>query len=247
MSMFSTLCRFVSGAAGDVMNLFFPPACPLCGGPLSANEHFVCTSCRFGAPLTDFASEECNPMAERLRDMLPVKQAAALMWFVDGSDWQRIIHEFKYRSRPRFAYLMGEWLGGVLASGGLYADVEAVVFVPLHPLKRLARGYDQTEIIAEGVASSLGVPVIRGAVVRRVNNPSQALHHEQERWENVEGIFAVRRPEKLRGRHVLLVDDVFTTGATMVSCSSTILSSCEGVTLSIATLAVTQRDMAADR
>lgn len=245
--MLKRVGRYLATAAEDAARIFFPPVCPLCGGTMNENEYFICTACRFRAPLTGFASQPDNPMAERMRNLLPVKHAAALMWFIEGSPWQRLIHDFKYNDFARFAYRSGQWLGGELSASGLYDDIDGVMFVPLHPLKRMYRGYDQSEIIAEGVASVMKRPVVRHALVRRVNNPSQSQNPDIDRWKNVEGIFHVRHPERLRGRHLLLVDDVFTTGATMFSCVESLLERVGDVAMSLAAVAVTQRGMAVDR
>lgn len=241
MSMFRQLLE-------DVTGVFFPRECPVCGDLLADNEYFVCTACRFRAPMTRFWLCADNPMVRRMDGLLPVRNASAFLWYVDGSAWQRLIHRFKYSGRWLYARRIGEWFGSELADSGLYSDVDVVIPVPLHWRKRISRGYNQAEYIADGVASAIGAEVDRRSVMRRVNNPSQTRNSARERWENVEGVFAVRNPEALRGKHILLVDDVFTTGATMVSCGSAILQSVGGeATLSIATIAVTQHSMAIDK
>ena len=118
--------------------------------------------------------------------------------------------------------------------------------VPLHWRKRLRRGYNQAEYLAEGIARALRAEVDRHSVRRIRNNPAQALHRHTERWDNVEGIFAVRRPERLAGHHLLLVDDVLTTGATLLSCAETILRAAPDCRLSVAVLAVPQREFGLD-
>ena len=133
--------------------------------------------------------------------------------------------------------------GRCLRESGLYDTVEVVVPLPLHPFKRCHRGYNQSEYIAEGIAAQLGVEVDRRSVRRTRNTASQALKPRRERAGNVEGAFSVRRPERLAGRHVLLVDDVMTTGATLLSCASAILRDAPGCRISIAALAVSQREL----
>lgn len=135
---------------------------------------------------------------------------------------------------------MGEWYGRCLKESGLYDDVEVVVPLPLHPVKRCRRGYNQSEYIAEGIAAQLGVEVDRRSVRRKRNTESQALKARRDRAHNVEDAFAVGRPGRLAGRHVLLVDDVFTTGSTMLSCAGEILRSAPGCRISIAALAVSR-------
>ena len=144
------------------------------------------------------------------------------------------------RLSPNSARAMGEWYGRCLKESGLYDDVEVVVPLPLHPVKRCRRGYNQSEYIAEGIAAQLGVEVDRRSVRRKRNTESQALKARRDRARNVEDAFAVGRPGRLAGRHVLLVDDVFTTGSTMLSCAGEILRSAPGCRISIAALAVSR-------
>ena len=134
-------------------------------------------------------------------------------------------------------------LGRCLKESGLYDGVEVVVPLPLHPVKRCRRGYNQSEYIAEGIALQLGAEVDRRSVRRKRNTESQALKPRRERARNVDEAFAVRRPERLEGRHVLLVDDVFTTGSTMLSCAGEMLRAAPGCRISIAALAVSRREL----
>lgn len=227
----------------DVASLLFPPRCAVCGEPLARGERTVCTLCRATAPLTGYWREADNPVVRRCWGMVPVCQASGFLFFVRASGWRRLIHGFKYRGAWRTAREMGAWYGRYLRESGLYDDVEVVVPLPLHPFKRCRRGYNQSEYIAEGIAAQLGVEVDRRSVRRVRNTASQALKPRRERAGNVEDAFAVRRPERLAGRHVLLVDDVMTTGSTLLSCASAILRDAPGCRISIAALAVSQREL----
>ena len=128
----------------DLAALLFPPHCAVCGHPLAPGERTVCTLCRATAPLTGYWREADNPVLRRCRDLLPVERASALLFFVHGSGWRRLIHGFKYRGAWRTARAMGEWYGDRLRAGGLHDDVDLVIPVPLHPLKRCRRGYNQS-------------------------------------------------------------------------------------------------------
>ena len=130
-----------------------------------------------------------------------------------------------------------------MRDGGLYDGVDVLVPVPLHWRKRLRRGYNQSEYLTEGMARSLGCRVDTRSVVRRVHNKSQALSGREHRWENVQGIFGVRHPERLIGKHILLVDDVFTSGFTIASCAEEILRRVPECRLSVATLAVSRSEL----
>ena len=227
----------------DVTSLLFPPMCPVCGALLHGRGMVVCPSCEITAPLTNLWLEDFNPMNERFWGLLPVERAAAFLWYVEGSPWRKVIHNFKYDGRWRVAYDLGRWYGACLRESGRFGDVDVVVPVPLHWRRRLGRGYNQSEYLARGIARELGVECDFGSVKRCRYNASQVSRSAVERWDNVEDVFGVRHPERLRGKHILLVDDVFTTGATIMSLGSEILSKTEGVRLSVAVLATSRHSL----
>ena len=240
MSMLRDTLRAIS-------SLLFPVECAVCGDSLAEGETFVCTACRFRIPMTGFAEQVDNPMRERLTSMIPIHNAAALYYFVAESDWRQAIHDFKYRGRWSHARNLGIWFGHILKQSGNYDNIDLVIPVPLHLRKRLQRGYNQSDYIADGIASVLGTKVSYHALQRKTNNESQTRHSRNERWDNVEGIFKVRHPESLHGKHILLVDDVFTTGATIISCCEALFAACEGISISVATLAISQKEFGFDR
>lgn len=227
----------------SLSRLLFHERCAVCGHELSVGERTICTLCRATAPLTGYWMQTANPVWERCRDLLPIHRASGFLFFRQGSGWQRMIHGFKYRGAWRTARMMGQWYGRELRTSELYDDVDAVVPLPLHPFKQLRRGYNQSEYLAEGIASQLGVPVDCASVYRCRNTAEQALQSRRERAGNVEGAFAVRRPERLAGRHILLVDDVMTTGSTLLSCAEAILQAAPDCRISIAALAVVHHEL----
>ena len=234
MSIFSD----ISSVVLDVASLILPRTCLACGTTLQENESGVCLVCRCNAPLTGFAQQSENSIKWLFENTLPIEHAAAMFWFERDSEWRRIIHSFKYHGRWYFAQKMGEWFGEELRKSGNFADVDVIVPVPLHFRRRLMRGYNQSEQLALGIGRKLGVRCDFDAVCRRLYNDSQTSKTRTERWDNVNAIFDVRSAKRLRGRHILLVDDVLTTGATINSCASAIVRACEGdVRISIASLA----------
>ena len=139
------------------------------------------------------------------------------------------------------ALRMGEWLGSELYDGGLYSDVDVIVPIPLHPIKRIKRGYNQSYYVAKGISRELGVKIDNHSIKRIVNNPSQTTKSGTLRWQNVEHIFKLRDTQSLQHKHILIVDDVLTTGATIASCIAVISASVPDCRISIASLA-TPRD-----
>ena len=237
----SIICD-ISGVLRDVASLMLPRTCLACGRESLENEGCVCLACCYNMPLTNFAKHKENPIKLLFENVLPVESATAMFWFVGGTEWQRIIHHFKYYGRWFFAQKMGEWLGRELRDSGNFEEVDLVVPIPLHYGRRLRRGYNQSEQLALGVAREMGVKYEFRSVRRCLYNDSQTSKNYRERWDNVEDIFEVRSVDKLRGKHLLLVDDVLTTGATMASCASAIIKACNGdVKISIASLSVSRR------
>ena len=225
----------------DVTGLLFGRTCMVCGGELFDGERDICTACSYMMPLTGFAAEADNALARRFWGVVPVERAAALIYFIHGSDWQRMIHGFKYRDKWRWAYVMGRRLGAALRDGGLFADVDTVVPVPLHTGRLLRRGYNQSDYIARGVAEEMGIGYDRRILYRRRNNPSQTTMSESEKRDNVRDLFGIRRAGSLAGRHILIVDDVITSGETVTACIEAFTSAGAQCRISVASVAASQR------
>ena len=223
----------------DVLSLLLPRACICCSEVLANTETGICTRCRRTAPLTQMWRLSENDMTDKFCGVVPVERASAFMWYIPNSPWRKVIHSLKYRKRWRMAVDMGEWYGHMLAEEGLLDDVDMVVPVPLHWRRRVWRGYNQSEYIALGISRVSGVPVEFDAVARVKYNPSQTRQTRYIRWGNVSEVFAVPWVERVRGKRILLVDDVCTTGATISSCALAIVEACDGeVKIDIATLAM---------
>lgn len=224
-------------------HLFLPRACVVCGRVLVDGEHLVCTACRWHMPLTNTWNDPENPIREKLYGMFMAEQACALFYYQKKSGYDNLVHKFKYSGKAALASALGQWLGKEMHNSGLYDDVELILPVPLHLYRKFSRGYNQSEFLARGIGRSLKKPVCTSNLIRKVYNTSQTRHSSTDRWENVAGIFALRHPEELTGRHILLVDDVLTTGATLDSCAQTIREQAGECRLSVATLAVSSKDI----
>lgn len=231
----------MSSLLHDIATLFVPATCAVCGRLLCDDEEVVCADCLAEAPLTGYAARADNPMFSRFWGIVPVERASAQIFYIKGSGWQRAIHDFKYRSSWQTARYCGRWMADTLLESNLYYDIDLVVPVPLHRRKLLSRGYNQSAYIAEGFAERYECGLSTGNLVRLRPNSTQTTHTYHERWLNVAGIFGVRRPEEFEGKHILLVDDVFTTGATIMACAEALLAAVPTARISVATFAAVSK------
>lgn len=210
--------------------LFFPRKCVVCGRFLEMDERDVCAPCLEGLPKTYQWDIVQNAAFERLARRFEVEDAASLMFFGTESDYRRILYGIKYGNRRQLAVRMGVLLGEQLARSRAFKACQLVVPVPLHPLRRWKRGYNQAELIARGVAQAMGLPLEAGLLRRRRHTKTQTKLHGAAKTKNVQGAFTVdaRRAAAWQQqgiRHLLLIDDTLTTGATLAACAAPLLSS----------------------
>ena len=228
----------------SIFHLFFPERCIACGGPLPEGTRTLCPRCRWDMPLTGYARSHDNPVFQKFGGLIPIVEASSLLFFTPGSQYRKMIHAFKYAGQWRISLELGSLLGEALRESENYRDLDLIIPIPLHFRRRLLRGYNQSEYLAEGIGKCLGIPVEKRCLKRHIHNPSQAsTRHRNDRWENVRGIFTVRHPDRLANRHLLLVDDVLTTGATLVAAAEALLEQLPDCRISIATLAVSAHEL----
>lgn len=218
-------------------DVFFPRHCVECGARLALDEQQLCVSCLHQLPLVRFSSFSENPMADRFVGLFPVRRAASCFHYRKGAAVNRILFALKYHDNPQVGYVLGRFMARMLAARGFFEGVDVILPVPLSRMRRWQRGYNQSEWLARGVAAVTGIPVCCHAVRRVRNNPSQTRLDRWGRLENVDSIFRLTgHSSVLSGKHILLMDDVFTTGATILSLCDT-LHQISGVRFSILTLA----------
>lgn len=220
----------------DFLSLFFPELCAACGTNLFHNENVICTNCIYNLPLTNFHSDPLNKLARQLWGRFHFEQASAYVYFRKGGRVQNIMHQLKYNKRPEAGFRMGQLYAQTLMNSASWTMPDLIIPVPLHPKKLKKREYNQSEYIARGMASVLLIPVISDNLVRIENTETQTKKSRFERYENLANGFECRDQFALKKTHILLVDDVITTGATLEACSI-ILLQIEEVKISIVTLA----------
>ena len=221
-------------------SLLFPRCCVVCGSPLSRGEECLCTCCNMNLPRTGFHLRKDNPVECLFWGRIPgLKRASSFLFYRKGSDFRRILHLLKYGGYKELGEVMGRYMAAELSSGELFDGVDMIIPVPLHRKKQKLRGYNQSEWIARGIASVTGIPLCAECMIREKNTETQTRKSTFERWENVEGIFRLCDTVHFEGKHVLLVDDVLTTGATTVACASA-FARVSGIRISVLTLAVAE-------
>ena len=221
----------------ELLDLFYPNLCAICTGHLSKSEEHVCFSCLFSLPKTNHFDIPDNALAKNLWGRVNVKQAAALYEFKKGNPVQHLLHAIKYKGKDELGKFMGKQMG-ITAKSKLPLLPDVVTSVPLHPKKEVLRGYNQSHLLALGVAEILGVAVSTGNLVRVSSHDSQTKKNRYERYINVQEKFKVINPLLFENKHVWIVDDVFTTGATLEACIQC-LNACNNTSTSAITLAFT--------
>ncbi|MDR2359499.1 MAG: ComF family protein [Prevotellaceae bacterium] len=220
--------------------LLYPNLCEVCGQALGGGECICCLSCLYHLPRTNYWKEPGNPVEQIFWGRVPVEHVCALFFFSKGSRYRKLLHKLKYKGKPEIGVELGRQLGRELKNAPLYQCIDAIIPVPLHPARQRRRGYNQSERIAAGIAQITGWKVDTSSLVRTRFTGTQTSKSRQERWENVSGAFAVRNAAALTSRHVLLVDDVLTTGATIEACILELQKAADCKT-SVATLACTKK------
>lgn len=220
----------------SLINLLFPRTCAACGTLLLEGEDTVCTTCRYLLPKTGYENNPNNPLAQMFFGQMPFKAVMAEFFFSKTGKVQHLIHGLKYHHCRENGIFLGQEIGKSLLKAHDYQGVDCIIPIPLHPKKEKIRGYNQSHIIAEGISEIMNIPIAEKCLVRSVFTDTQTKKSREDRYQNVKDIFEVRNPSQLAGKHVLLVDDVLTTGATLMSAGKALMQ-VEGIKISVATVA----------
>lgn len=221
----------------DLIQIFFPSTCCCCGRILVGSEHHICIHCLFHLPTTEFCDFDNNPVENLFLGRIPYQAATSYLYFSHYNITRSLLHAIKYRNNLHLARIMGRQIGLALAKSHRFSTIDTIVPIPLHKAKQRRRGYNQSQEICYGIAETFPCNISVGNLVRTINTDTQTNKDRLHRLDNMTDAFALHNPQLFEGKHLLLVDDMLTTGATIESASIT-LYSVPNIHLSIATLAV---------
>lgn len=201
----------------DVADFFLPRYCCMCDRRMTADERHICTPCLRTLNRIEYEGGEVHSVIERLFwGKIPVEKATS-MFSYKGENTRKILHNIKYFDRPEVASFLAELFVKENRKSDFFHGIDAIIPVPLATAKKRKRGYNQSDYIARGLSRETGIPVIQDAAIRTVNNPTQTMLSHQQRKDNVKDIFTLIKPKAVEGKHILIIDDVITTGATILS------------------------------
>ena len=225
----------------SLWNLFYPRCCIVCGKPLLQTEEHLCLHCLNHLSRTNLHQIPENEMEKNLWGKMPIEKASAFLHYSKGGDVRRVLYELKYYGNKELGKMMGACMAREIQSSGFFRGIEGIIPVPLHPERERQRGYNQSEWIARGISEVTGIPVWEQIIVRSHFVSSQTHKSNLGRWESMQGQFRCLNKNKLIGKHILLVDDVMTTGATLVAVADSVQGVVD-IKFSVLTLALAGQD-----
>jgi len=222
----------------SLSHLLFPQVCPGCGSEFNEANQLVCLRCHHKLPVTQFHHLSGNPIEKIFWGRVPISAASCHYYFNKQSILQKIIHQFKYEGKKKVGEYFGKQMADALLQSDRFTALDALVPLPLHDKRQKERGYNQTFVLCESMAERMRLPVLSNVMKRISATTTQTRKSRIDRWKNMEGKFQLIDKDLLRNKHVLLVDDIITTGATLDACASELLL-VENIRISIAALAYT--------
>jgi len=223
----------------DIVYIFFPKVCLCCKEHLTNNEATICIKCRHDLPLTNFSVEANNLVEKSFYGRILVENATALFYFLKKGKVQQLIHELKYNKQQQVGNFIGNWLGDEIIESNRFKNIDYIVPVPLHRKKLKTRGYNQVTTFGESLAKKLTIEFNNNFLIKISSTKTQTKKLRLDRWKNVQELFIVQNKIDLENKHILLIDDIITTGATLEACSNA-FNNIKGLKISIACMAYTK-------
>ena len=222
----------------DALRVIFPKVCEVCGRSLSRGEDIMCLHCKLDMPRTQLHREDFNAIHQRLAGKAPIEKATGYFYYYRDSDYARLIHKAKYNGRPIIISHLARSLVKELSADGFFDDIDVIQPVPMHWIKQLIRGYNQSEVLAKALSDATGIAMSK-SIVASQGHKTQTRKNRYERWLNTKGVYRVKNVVGLEGKHVLIVDDVITTGSTILACCEAIHAASPTTRISVLSLGVT--------
>lgn len=220
-----------------LVNLFFPKVCYACHNLLNDNEETICVDCRHDLPVTNFHFDNNEAVAKALYGRAKIENGTSLFRFEKESIVQQLIHNLKYKGHENIGFVLGNWLGNELKTIEAYHDIDIVIPVPLHENKLKKRGYNQVANFGQQIAEALNADFKDDVLIKITNTKSQTSKSRFTRWMNTDELFALKNMDAIDNKHILIVDDLITTGATLEACIS-VLNQVNSIKISVATMAI---------
>ncbi|MEO5571480.1 MAG: ComF family protein [Bacteroidia bacterium] len=207
----------------DFVSLFYPRICQACGNGLYKGEDVICTFCMYHLPKTNYHEDEDNPVIRHFWGKVNIAAASSYYFFNKGQKVQKLIHRLKYKGQKEIGLKLGELYGHELAKNSVFSSADYIIPVPLHKSRLRTRGYNQSDFIANGLSIAMNIPAETNLLFRNKKTETQTRKNRFSRWQNVSNVFSLAEKANIEGKHVLLVDDVITTGSTLVACAEVLL------------------------
>lgn len=223
----------------DVLHLFFPKICITCDAKLLKSEKLICTLCRHDLPIICYKDYKNNKITKTFYGRIPIEKANAFLFYRKEGKTKELIHALKYKGNQEVGAFIGDWFGNILKNSNEFNGIDCIIPVPLHPKKMKQRGYNQLTTFGESLSKHLEKPYLADVLIRTSASKTQTFKQRFERFSNNETKFSVTNTSILKNKHILLIDDVITTGATLESCCTELLTS-ENSRISIVTMAYTE-------
>jgi ComF family protein len=221
----------------NLLNLFFPKVCYACNNLLGDNEKHICITCRHNLPVTNYHFENNKAIKKVLYGRAKLELGTSLLKFEKKGIVQHLLHNLKYKGYETIGEVLGKWLGNELRTIEAYNTIDVIIPVPLHKRKLRKRGYNQVEKFGVEIAKALDVEYINTVLLKTTTTKTQVFKKRIARWDNSNEVFTMQNESLIEGKHILLVDDIITTGATIESCTNILLKA-KNIKISVVTMAI---------